>query len=281
MNVITLTFQIAPGTNGTDNDPSNPLSRSFKRLLLDGRPFSEISYCFFGHEDTVSSKTPSLRWLGMLVLSAGERIIFFPGFSITPTWIRTTHGNSPLTHRDFDLDHISLERGLRQWHFTSPDSTHHYDGGFTTPLDSGRYLWFGMSVAEDSSLRALRRQTIVVAQMPATDSDRRIQNFTEANDRAAQHVILLSRDARQFSKKGFLHFAFVACPKDTPSYHGANLGLPFGSPFLAEPLPENLMKLPIRTHVVSLGSKIDIQIISMTLPGSLKTPVAITTRSRR
>ena len=281
MHTIRLARHIDLGTNGVDSDPNNPLSRSLRRLMLDGQPFSEISYCYFAHEDAMSSSMAGLRWVGVLVRSAGERIIFFPGFSITPTWIRTAQGKSPLMHRDFDLDHISLEKGSRRWHFTNPGSKRHYAGGFTTQLGSGQYLWFGMSVAEETILREVRKETIVVAQMPLSDSDRRVRSFVEANDRAAQHIILLSKDARQFSHKGFLHFAFVACPKGAPYYHGGNLGLPFGSPFLGESLPESLRQLPIRTHAVSLGTKVDIQITSMWLPGSLKTPVAFTTRSRK
>lgn len=281
LDTISLTLQIDQGTNGIDRNSSNPLSRALARLLLDGKPFLQISYCLFGYEDSVFSETPGLRWLGVLVLSADERIIFFPGFSISPTWIRAFRGNLSSVHRDFDLDHISLERGLRQWHFTSPGSRDHYAGGYTTPLDSGQFMWFGLSVAEDTLLRELNKQTAIIAQMPSSDSDRRIRNFTETNDQAAYHVILLPKEAKRYSEKGFLHFTFVAGPKGMPPYRGANLGLPIGSPFLTEPLPEGLLQLPIRTHSVSLGPKIDIQITSMWLPGSLTIPVTFTTQSRR
>jgi hypothetical protein len=77
-------------------------------------------------------------------------------------------------------------------------------------------------------------------------------------------------------QEGFLHFAFIAGPKGFPLYQGHKLGLPFRSPFLSKLLPEALERLPARAHRLSLGSKIDIQLVSMWLPGSLRVPFSFT-----
>src|SRR5207249_3900653 len=110
-----------------------------------------------------------LRWLGAFVLSAGHRLIFFPGFDFIPDWIRSLRGRSLEAQRQFRVDHVSLERDRRSWHFTMRKSKKQQGGGRTTDLGDGRVAWFGMSVAGEAVLRELRRQTVVSFFSPASD----------------------------------------------------------------------------------------------------------------
>jgi hypothetical protein len=99
------------GSQGTDDDPSNPISRAVNRLFEDGQPFVGITLCLFGDLNRAtqhwytqpvetlirlalgrlplanrvwselrfsSIRNSPLRWLGAFIFSAGERVIFFP-----------------------------------------------------------------------------------------------------------------------------------------------------------------------------------------------------------
>jgi hypothetical protein len=101
---------------GFDDDPGNPFWRAVNRLFEGGQTFARITLCFFGDlaRHTIHS---SLRWLGVFILSAGERVVFFPGFAVPPTEIKLFRGQSPqLLHDDktFQLDHLSLEKNRTQ-----------------------------------------------------------------------------------------------------------------------------------------------------------------------
>jgi len=153
MDNIELSFKLNVGHTGVDNDPLNPLSRAFQVLMKEGRPHQGHALCFYFGEERDLKKASSLRWLGIFVLSARGRIIFFPGFSHTPTWIKTTTNRSTSPRTSFNFDHISLEPLRQRWHFTTANSTDHKGGGRTRDLGQGRLGWFGLSVASGNILR--------------------------------------------------------------------------------------------------------------------------------
>src|SRR5262245_31067080 len=93
--LLHLTWYMEHGSQGTDDDPSNPLSRAVNRLFReDGQPFSVISQCFFGDLAARTPRSSPLRWLGVFVLSAAGRVIFFPGFAASPVGFRHFLGES-------------------------------------------------------------------------------------------------------------------------------------------------------------------------------------------
>ena len=133
-----------------------------------------------------------------------------------------------------------------------------------------------MSVARETELRELKAETLVTAYAPASDSRRRADVFIQARDGAEFPCVSLHPEARSRFQGGFLHFVFIVGPKGFPDYDGANLAFSFGSPLLPEPLPDALEQLPYRPYRLSLGSVLDIQIVSMWLPGSLGLPYTLT-----
>jgi hypothetical protein len=238
-----------------------------------------MALCFFGDLPPILPRRTPLRWLGVLSLSDKDQVIFFPGFAAPPTGIVSFRGRPlhPL-HDDqaFQVDHISLEKDRTQFHFTKPKPAERKDRlrhWYTYPLGEGRVLWCGMSVAHESDLREVKAETIVTTNTPPSDSRRRVDAFFQTREGAEFPWVSLHPEARSRFQEGFLHFAFIVGPKEFPPYEGNQLGCPFGSPFLSKPLlPDVLEKLPIRQDRLSLGASIDIQIVTMWLPGTLNVP---------
>ena len=265
---LQLTWSFEKGSPGTDSDPKNPLSRALNRLFEDGQPFARISLCFSGD---LNGGTP--RWLGAFILSAGARVIFFPGFNFSSDWVQRVQGKSEKWRRSFNLDHITLEKDLINWHLTTTKSKKHQSAGQTTPLGEDRALWFGMSVATGSMLRELKAKTIVSSRIPPSDGRRRAKVFQQANDNAVYLWAGPHPDAQKHFSTGFFHFAFIVGPHDFPHYQGSQLGLPSESPYLEKPLPD-LEQLPVNSQRLSLGDTVDIEIATLWLPGILTVPVA-------
>ena len=274
--LLELTWYIEQGSQGTD-DPTNPLSRAVNRLFReDGQPFPAISLCFFGDLATRMPRNSPLRWLGAFVLSAGDRVIFSPGFAISPVGIQHFQGESRQPLYDdptFTVDHVALDQDRTHWHVTTQSKDHYASHGRTSPLGNDRFLWFGLSVARATELRELKTKTIIYA--PARDSERRTAVFIQARDGAEFPCASLHPEALSRFQEGFLHFVFIVGPKGFPHYDGANLAFSCGHPLLPEPLPDTLEQLPYRTNRLSLGSVLDIQIVSMWLPGSLGLPYTL------
>jgi hypothetical protein len=243
----------------------------------EGRPIESFSLCLYGGEETELITNPSIRWLGVLVLSVGGRVIFFPGPSINPSWIQTTVGRHTSPKKTFMLDHASLEIERQSWHFTTSGSKKHYSAGRTPELGEGRLLWFGMSVAGESYLRELRQETSVEFHSHPNDSQRRIEFFKQIEREAAYRFITLMDSAKSRFDKGFLHFRFVVGSKGAPLHTGDNWLLPTGAPYLETPFPVALNQLPVRFHETPLSDIYSVQITACWLPGSLSVPIVFTT----
>ena len=258
------------GALGIDAEPSNPLSRATARLFADGMPFSRLSMCFFNGEKSV------LRWLGVLVHSAGDRILFFPGYTTAPTDLGAYVGRADVSRAGFIFDHASLEADLKTWHVTTAGSRDHLGSPRTVDLGDSRVLWFGLSVADANALRPVRDQTLVEARIPASDSARRANVFKAARENAQFPLLSLNSDHPAPAGDSFLHFAFVVGAKGFADYVGPEQGFPFGSPFLPEPPPTSRGPLPIRIHRIELSPTMDLQVTCCHLPGKLAVPLAFT-----
>jgi len=226
--------------------------------------------CFF---DTGQN---AFRWLGVAVHSAGDRILFFPGYAATPAEIHSFLAGNQVWNQPFVFDHASLESDLRTWHVTTPGSTEHLGRPRTLDLGESCVLWFGLSVADENALRLVREETVVTAPVPPSDGRRRIEAFIAARDKVQFPLISRNTEHPRRTDASFLHFAFVVGPKGFPEYTSPEIAAPYNSPFLATPLPIVFRDLPIRSHRVELSSTIDLQIICCELPGTLKAPLTFT-----
>jgi hypothetical protein len=270
VDTLQVTWFMPGGSLGRDNAPENPLSRAAVQLLQRGKSFPRLSMCFFDTGNGV------LRWLGVIVHSAGDRILFFPGYSTTPTEIRRFMAGNQVWNQPFLFDHASLQSDLRTWHATTPGSADHLGKLRTLDLGESRVLWFGLSVADENALRLLCEETVVTATVPASDGQRRIDAFMASRDGAQFPLVSLNTEQAKRTDQAFLHFAFVVGPRGFPEYSGPELGAPFNSPFLAQPLPGVFYNLLVRSHRIELSPTIDLQITCCQLPGSLTAPITFT-----
>ena len=270
LDTIQLIWKMGYGAPGCDTDVGSPIARATNQLFKEGKPFSNLCMCFF--KDT----SATLRWFGVFVQSAGNRIVFFPGFAHDFDQIQGIHGNSLQWHQSFDFDHISLEKDRSKWHVTSTFSKRHLGSPRTLPLDRTRVLWFGISIAAPHVMRHVKQETKIVVNTPPSDSRRIYEVFRKARESVKFPIVSLNEDHPIPFSEWFLHFGLIVGPKGFQPYLGGELGFPFGSPCLIRPLPEKLIGLPIRSHKLELSDNNDIQIVVCCLPGRLKIPVAIT-----
>jgi hypothetical protein len=275
--VIEVILCFEHGSPGTDTDPTNPLPRATTSLLESGKPIEDISLCLYGNLPG-GKLDQDLRWLGVFVLSAARRVIFFPGYSFSAQLIGSYKGSAPQPHPSLTIDHVSIEDDLRTWHFTSPGARKHYAGGKTLDLGDGRFIAFGMSIRGDDTLKVLKRETKITFATPPTDTDRRVKAFFDSQ-KAKWCCVSLHPNARSIFSEGFPHFAVIVGHKGFKPYESGQLNLPVGSPFLSRQFsPLELKGLPTRSHEkISLGMDIEVQVIAVWLPGSLTVPGVFTT----
>ena len=268
------------GEDGEEKDDNNPLSRAVSRLFEDGQPFKRLSMCFCAENLESGQVNKRLWWLGVFIHSQADRVVFFPGFKDSAKHVHTYQGNKLRWDQILDFDHITLDRNHTYTHITGPKSKGHLGRLPTLDLGQNRFLWFGMSLSGLDALRLIYRRTSLVMGIPSADSARRIKIFNESRQDAAFQIVQLHPDAAGVASQGFLHFSFVVGPKGFEQHNGEEHCFPHGSPFLFQPLPESLSKIPIRIHRISLSDSIDIQVTSAWLPGKLKVPVTLTMMRR-
>jgi hypothetical protein len=277
LNKIQLTWKMDYGVPGCDTDNNSPVARAVSYLFEKGKPFSNLCMCFF------RAASATLRWFGVFVQSAGDRVIYFPGFVKDFDQIQGFQGKNLRWNKSFILDHISLEKDRLKWHLTPKESKDHSRDRLGSPrtlmLGKNRVLWLGISVADAHVLRVVKRETKIVFDSPPGDSIRRSEIFRKAQEGAKFPIVSPNTEHLIPLEARFLHFGIIVGPKGFENYSGGELGFPYGSPCLVKPLPEELSKLPIRSHRLELSNNTDIQITVCYLPGRLKLPVAITSPS--
>jgi len=269
-NEIQIIWKIGYGAPGCDTDARTPLTRAIRQLFKEGKPFFNLCMCFF--KDT----SATLRWLGVFVQSAGNKVIYFPGFINDFDQIQGFKGKSLQWSQLFAFDHISLEEDRSKWHVTSRHSEKHLGNPKTFPLGKNRVLWLGLSIADAHVMRLVKQETKIVVDSPPSDSRRRYEIFHKAREGAKFPIVSLNEERPVPFNEWFLHLSLIVGPKGFEPYLGGELGFPRGSPFLVKPLPEKLNALHLRSHILELSDNTDIQITACNLPGRLKAPVVIT-----
>jgi hypothetical protein len=275
MNTLTITFTSHDGSAGVDSDPNNPLARALNRLLKTGKPFERLSACYFDPLPMARG----VRWLGTFVVSDADRLIYFPGLTETHQKTLTSKGTSSIQQYPFQLDHLSLEARRHEWHLTGKGQKPHIGSFRTVDLGKSRVLWFGMSIASADVLRTVRTRTEVEAKVPETDGRRRSDVLIKAREGVVFNTVLFNTTHRQLVIPSFAHFSVIVGPCGFPAYDGALPGLPFGSPYISPPLGV-LSDMPLRTHRISLEPHVDLDIVSVALPGRVTVPLTFTSPTK-
>jgi hypothetical protein len=265
MEVIELTWSMDGDaiSAGVDDSPDNPLARATQCLFLEGRPFTRINKCFFLDPDG------RMRWLGIFVHSAGDRIIFFPGVAELQQHITAYNGDALRWDQGFKIDHLSLESDRRSWHFSEPRSVAHLGRMYTQQLSPDVFHWFSMSVKSSHDLRLAREETKVSAVTPSRDIDRRLEIFRASREDAEFQIIGLHESSTS-QQPSFFHFSVTVGPPGFPSNSSEILGIPYGSPLVKEHPREPLIDIPSRVHRIRLSSEVELEVTSSVLIGDLR-----------
>jgi hypothetical protein len=275
MDILKLTWEMEGGIEGEDDDPNNPLSRALGRLFSDGQPFIRLIQCFCA-DRRQQADHPTLRWLGIFILSAGGRIVFFPGFRSIKQYVEGFRGKAQMWKEGFEFDHISLEKDFRRWHITSRGSKRQLGGPKTTELGQQRFLWCGFSVSSLDELRIVRHKTKVIGHVPESDAKRRYEVFLKSREMAKFQLLEWHNHVWEQGLDGFWHFGLIISPPQSSTYTGCTLGFPEGSQCLAAPLPKGPVQMPVRHHRLELSTEIGLQITTAVVPGGLRVPVSLT-----
>jgi hypothetical protein len=266
-NSLEIIWRAEGAVPGKDGDPVNPLARAVQQLLEDGKPFNRLAKCFFRGPDGIQ------RWFGIFVLSAGERAIFFPGYSEFPVGLSGAPAGKDSAARSFILDHISLEKDRSKWHLTTARSTEHIGSFPTVAVDGGAHAWFAMSVRAADQLRVVKETTTALAAVPPGDARRRMEVFTQSREGVVFVELQLHPDA-QLGPDDFLHFALYAGPSGFLEQSDIEVAGALRDPNLiasSRVLPD---LIPARMSRVELCPELEIQINCVALPGKLAAPMS-------
>lgn len=278
--LLEIVWTMPYGREGVDNGPLNPLKRALSPIFLNGQPFQRLVLCFF-HEQSLPN-SDAYRWFGAFVLSAGHRVIFFPGNNIPSDpknyTLAMARGNGIMSNEAYCFDHVTLERDWSSFHVTDYKGRNQRGGPRTLNLGDGRRLWFGMSVKSIDWLRVAGTKTVVSGLVPASDYERRRDAILSSRDGAQFPIMRLHEQADKTFEEGFYHFAVIVGPIGFQDYLGRDLALPFDAPFYAG-TKRDFMNIPMRSHRFSIGETLDLQIVSSWLPGKISTPLGFVSQA--
>lgn len=128
-----ISYPLPHAEAGVDDDPENPLGRALRPLMEMHKQLPSIRLAFLAE----GKDAPPSRWLGVFVRSPGDRILFFPGLDVDLFRVRGTDGGVARFDKEFDLDHLSLEKDHGTWHITSLKSKAHQGGPKALDLGQG------------------------------------------------------------------------------------------------------------------------------------------------
>ena len=252
------------GTTPPDTDPWNPAARALRAVLGEGQPNNRIICALFEPPSTPP------QWFGVFVRSAGDRILFFPGFDEEYHQLDLAKSGQGPRHKRLEVDHFTLEADRGAWHITSPKSKKHEPAGRTRRLDDGRVSWFGVTLQSRALLRMIGDPVVVSFPVPSSDAERRRSLFRYATT-GLRFPMLVPPQVPPVDP--LLHFAvYVSPPKatDVPSY----VPTPDGSPFFRRSLVRGI-RAPGRVLRVDLDG-IEIEIVVSGIMGSLSKSVVLT-----
>jgi len=268
---LKIAFHMDQGMPGRDDDPKNPMSRALTSLMKDNSCLPTFAQSFLIDE------TPDepWRWLGVFVKSAGDRLLFFPGFKTDIIRVRGSRGEELNFDREFKFDHVSLEKDRGSWHITTARSKKHQGGPIATDLGAGRVLWFGMSLASTGVLRALTKETVATFEVPERTSDWKANEFIRSRQEKEFPGVYMPEKPPEAEGPIFPLISVIVGPTDFEWYRGPVWGWPYGSDFVYGKPSENkqIRSSHQRFH---LDEQTDIQLTAIWAPGTLLIPAVMT-----
>ncbi len=268
---VMLEYDFGFGLEEVDSHPSNPIQVALTNFIGSGFPILDHTFCFVVNGSSV-------RWLGVFVLSEGDRIVFFPGMETQISWFQTTYRWKSTPRIPFWLEHFTFEPSRKRWHFTSHGRKKHQAAGKVPNNSDDLFLWLGLSVSSITTLREVRRFTQISYEIPDSDLERRMSILGRVETDGANCLISLTENDPEDGRY-FPHFLFAVGTSDSPLYGGSNYLRPFGSPNYVSPFPTENYEQQIFRHRITLGGRYDIQVFSMKEPGELTLPMVVTSHA--
>lgn len=204
MYTVSLDLRVEEGKPGVDEDP-DIMKRALREMMAEGKPQRAVVPV---HYSTGEDEPP--RWLGAFVLTAGHKLLFFPPDMTNINMELRDQGNVS-NRRQMPIDHITLNPDWEDGHLTTPPPRQHQRGLRTTPHGDEAYLWFGMSLADDSLLRVVREITKVEAEIDEKDlpdAERRGEILNDALESANVLAVNIREEMKQ-AYKGYPHFTVM------------------------------------------------------------------------
>ena len=224
----TIKLHISHGVPGIDDRTDNPVARATRNLMAEGQRFTSAAHAIMIHNGL-------LRWVGMFVLSAAQRIVFFPGFA-APFDRVAAHGDPKAAYDvDFALDHVTLDSDRRSWHLTQKvGGKRNRPAGKTLDVGDGRILWFGMTTSEPWEFRPVASEIVARADAPSNNAElqNRIATFNQAVGGAQAVDIQLPPPPK--AARLALHLVATVARPGAPLYAGPQLCFP---PTIGTPEP--------------------------------------------
>jgi hypothetical protein len=209
--------------NDTDDDHKNPVYRAFRHLLLKGKDIHQMASLIF--KDTFSEPGKTVyRWIGIFVLTEGNRICFFPGEDDGHSMVDISFNERHSKTRKFQIDHITLDSDLESVHITEDltgiKSKKNYEKGYTTiKLDSEISLWFSITIQKLSAFRKVSKFTALKGVTPKTDAKRRDIIWTKISSNCHRQTIIVNEEvAKHFPNNGVWHLEFFIAERGFKDY---------------------------------------------------------------
>jgi hypothetical protein len=205
--------------------------------------------------------------------SPGKRILFCPGLDVDLFHVRGTEGGVARFDKEFDLDHVSLEKHRGSWHITGPKSKALQGGPTALDVGDGRVLWFGMAVRDLSVLRTARQRTSTTFRIKDKAAQHKLAQLEGAI--AGGESVKVPLVPMPAAGPWFPLFSVIVGPTGFPLYQGQQWGPPYGSSYVTgEPAPGQRF-----THTGSqfpLDGITDIQVAATWIPGEMVIPMILT-----
>jgi hypothetical protein len=269
MVTMEISYPLPDSEAGVDDDQENPLARALRPLMEMHKQLPGIRLAFLAE----GNDAPPSQWLGIFVPSPGDRILFFPGLDVDLFRVRGTDGGIARFDKQFDLDHISLDKDSGTWHITSPKSKVHQGGPKALDLGQGRVFWFGMAVSDLSVLRKTRQRTTAAFQVNDKAIQHKVTQFQSAI--AGSESVKVPLPPRPASGDWFPLISVIVGPKGFPLHNGPEWGAPYGSPFVTgEPSPDQ--RFSVGRNQFPLDDATDVQLATTWIPGKMAIPMILT-----
>lgn len=243
-------------------DQPLPMRRALRGILEEGKPQGAARWLFFQPNLT----RPEVFWLGSLLLTRANRVVFFPPSQIPA--FRMFHHGSVRPGRGFDVDHVTLEPDWQSWHVTGTNRRHRSAGPRTIPLRSGGVIWFGMNSAGPEILERVRQSNVIEFEVPDSDLVRRKRLLEEVRAEAVDQIVSLNPLAFTMQPPWSVQFNFLIGP---PGFSVTDEEV---ARFYVG--PEDLKKGEIRFqtfsrhHRVRLTDELEVLLATFPIPGEAK-----------